>query len=64
MHQNKFLHWAVPILLLLAGCAGEKPESKPIVNTADAKALIEKSLPRNLADRAGWTTDIYARSRY
>ena len=59
MHQNKFLNWVPAILLLLAGCAGEKPEPKPTLKTADAKALIEQSLPRNVADRAGWTTDIY-----
>jgi Protein of unknown function (DUF1615) len=60
MHQNKFLHWVPAILLLLGGCAGEKPEPTPILNTADAKARIEQSLPRNVADRAGWTTDMYS----
>jgi hypothetical protein len=59
MHQNKCLNWMAAILLLLAGCAGEKPEPKPILTTADAKALIEQSLPRNVTDRAGWTTDMY-----
>jgi hypothetical protein len=58
MHQNKFLHW-VPAILLLGGCAGEKSENTPVLKTADAKALIEQSLPRNMADSAGWTTDIY-----
>ena len=59
MHQNKLLNWVPAILLLLGGCAGEKPEPKPVLNTADAKALIEQALPRNVPDRAGWTTDIY-----
>jgi Protein of unknown function (DUF1615) len=59
MHQNKFLDWVPAILLLLGGCAGEKPEPKPALNTADAKTLIQQSLPRTVADRAGWTTDIY-----
>jgi hypothetical protein len=59
MHQNKLLNCVPAILLLLGGCAAEKPETTPAVNTADAKALIEQSLPRNIADRAGWTTDIY-----
>jgi Protein of unknown function (DUF1615) len=60
MHQNKFLHCVPAILLLLGGCAGEKPEPTPSLNTADAKALIEQSLPRNVSDRAGWTTDMYS----
>lgn len=60
MHQNKFLTWVPAMLLLLGGCAGEKPESTPVVNTADAKALIAKSLPRSATDKAGWTTDIYS----
>src|SRR3984957_7093085 len=59
MHQNKLLNWVPAILLLLCGCPAEKPETTPAVNTADAKALTEQSLPRNIADRAGWTTDIY-----
>jgi hypothetical protein len=60
MHQLKFLNWVAAILLLLAGCAGEKPEPKPVVNTADAKALIAKSLPRAASDKPGWTADIYS----
>src|ERR1700679_411293 len=59
MHQNKLLNWVPAILLLLGGLGAEKPESTPAQNTADAKALIEQSQPRNIADRAGWTTDIY-----
>src|SRR6202789_1122878 len=59
MHQNKLLNWVPAILSLLGRLAAEKPESTPAPNTADAKALIEQSLPRNIADRAGWTTDIY-----
>ena len=59
MHQRKLLNWVPAILLLLGGCAGEKPEPTPALNTGDAKASIEKSLPRNVSDRAGWTTDIY-----
>ncbi len=47
------------LLLMLGGCAGEKPVSTPIVNTADAKALIDQALPRNISDRGGWTADIY-----
>src|SRR5229473_2491505 len=60
MHQNKSLHWALTILLTLGGCAGEKRETIPVLNTADAKALIEQSLPPNASDKAGWTADMYA----
>lgn len=60
MHQNKLLNWVPAILLLLGGCAGEKPETTPVLNTADAKALIAQSLPRSASDKAGWTADIYS----
>jgi hypothetical protein len=59
MHQNKFRNWVPAILLLLGGCVGEKPETTPVLNTADAKALIAQSLPRSASDKAGWTADIY-----
>jgi len=32
------------MFLLLGGCAGEQPAPTPVLNTADAKTLIEKSL--------------------
>jgi hypothetical protein len=60
MHQNKFLQCVPAILLLLAGCAGKKPEPTPPLNTADAKALIEQSMPRYASDKAGWTADMYS----
>ncbi|HEX3395175.1 MAG TPA: DUF1615 domain-containing protein [Steroidobacteraceae bacterium] len=60
MHQNHSLHWVLGSFLLLGGCAGEKPAPTPALNTADAKALIEQSLPRHVSDRAGWTADMYA----
>ncbi len=59
MHQYKILNWVSATVLLLGGCAGEKPAVTPPLNTADAKALIERSLPRNVPDRAGWVTDMY-----
>jgi len=58
MHQNKPFHWGA-LILLLGGCAGEQPVSTPTLNTADAKAMIERSLPRGVTDRAGWTADMY-----
>ena len=58
MHHNNSLKWAA-VLLLLGGCAGQKPEPTPTPNTADAKALIEQALPRSASDKPGWTADIY-----
>jgi hypothetical protein len=60
MHQKKSLLWALTVLLTLGGCAGEKPETTPVLKTADAKTLIEQSLPRSASDKAGWTADMYA----
>jgi len=57
MHQiNLILGFA---LLLLAGCAGQQPANTPTTNSADARALIEQSLPPNVTDRNGWSGDIY-----
>ena len=60
MHQNRSLRWVPAMLLMLGGCAGEKPVSTPVVNTADAKALIDRALPRSITDRSGWSTEIYS----
>src|SRR5580692_3741075 len=60
MHQNTASYRVLCILLLLGGCAGEKPAPTPVLNTADAKSQIERSLPRNVSDKAGWTADMYA----
>jgi hypothetical protein len=59
MHQIKILI-GLGTALLLASCAGERPTAAPELNPADARALIEASLPRNVADRTGWTNDMYA----
>ena len=60
MHQKYFRNGLPAILLLLGGCVGEKPETTPVSNTADAKALIEQSLPRSASDKSAWTADIYS----
>src|SRR5277367_5640806 len=60
MHHNQFLKWVPAVLLLLGGCAGEKPEPTPTPGTADAKTLIEQALPRSASDKPGWTADIYS----
>jgi hypothetical protein len=47
--------------MLLASCASAPPESTaPNVRPADAHALIDMSIPRQVTDRAGWNADIYA----
>ena len=44
---------------MLASCAHEPAVTPPGMNTADARALIEHSLPSSLPDRTGWSTDLY-----
>ena len=63
MHQIKVLigvGTVVGTVLLLAGCAGEQPNVAPALSPTDARALIDASMPRNVPDRAGWATDMYA----
>jgi hypothetical protein len=45
---------------LLASCASGPPPAAPPASEAQARATIESALPRTLADRRGWTSDIYA----
>jgi len=46
---------------LLASCASEPPAANPpAISPTDARANIERSLPRTVPDRAGWAADIYA----
>lgn len=54
--------WALlGLTALLSGCAGERAShAAPTVSPAEARELIERSLPRSVSDRAGWTTDLYA----
>ena len=59
MQQAKFTLGGLAALLL-AACAGDQSAEVPRpIKTADAKTLIEQSLPRGVSDRTGWTTDIY-----
>jgi uncharacterized protein DUF1615 len=47
--------------MLLASCASSPPETPPpTIRPADARALIDESIPRHATDRAGWNADIYA----
>jgi hypothetical protein len=47
-------------MALLAGCAGQRHNELPAANPAQARDLIERSLPASVADRAGWTADMYS----
>ncbi|MHB8476132.1 MAG: DUF1615 domain-containing protein [Steroidobacteraceae bacterium] len=49
------------ITALLASCASGPPAAAPAARSADqARAMIEKSVPRTASDRAGWAADMYA----
>ncbi len=46
---------------IVAGCASDRhPRTPPSVAPAEARESIERSLPRSVSDRDGWTTDIHA----
>ena len=46
---------------VLAGCATSDGDTgRPALNAVEARALMLRLLPSNVADRAGWATDIYA----
>jgi hypothetical protein len=64
MHQFNALSAALAIAALLTGCAeappATAPAAAPAVSPIEPRALIEGSLPQNVRDRSGWTTDMYA----
>jgi Protein of unknown function (DUF1615) len=46
---------------LLTSCASRPPASAPpAIGPAQARGMIEGSLPRAVSDRAGWAADMYA----
>jgi hypothetical protein len=46
---------------MLTSCAIAPPVAAPSASSPDqSRALIDRSLPRTLSDRAGWVADIYA----
>lgn len=52
---------SVAFCVAFAGCATSDGDAgRPGLSALDARALIVRLLPPNLADRAGWSTDIYA----
>jgi hypothetical protein len=50
---------SLTLAALLSSCAGEHPTVAPPVNATLAREEIDRSLPRSLPDRAGWTADLY-----
>jgi hypothetical protein len=56
--------WVVVSVAVIASCA-EQPSanSPPRMTPADERAAIDRALPRYVADRSGWITDIYAAFR-
>src|ERR1700678_561323 len=50
--------WLLAATTMLASCAGAPPATPPI-SPADARAMIDRSLPHTLSDRRGWLNDIY-----
>jgi len=56
--NRQFAVWPL-VFLGLAGCA-ERLTAPVVYDTTTARELIDRSLPRNVADRGGWVADIYA----
>jgi hypothetical protein len=49
------------LICLLTSCAsGPPPVAPQPMNPTEARALIERSVPRTVADRRGWAADMYA----
>src|SRR5262249_32957948 len=46
------------LTLFFAGCASERATT-PTISESDARALIREALPSTVADKDGWTEDIY-----
>jgi hypothetical protein len=54
---------ALAVAVVLAGCATTEPSAPPAtqrLSTAEGRALVDRLLPANLADRAGWAADVHA----
>jgi len=52
--------WILAAVALLTSCASERPPGGAVLSPAQARALIDASLPRSVSDREGWVSDIYA----
>jgi len=55
--------WAgLATVLVLTGCASERPgpsQGGPALSPAQARQIIDQSIPQGVSDREGWITDIY-----
>jgi hypothetical protein len=52
--------WLLAPLALLSGCVEERAPSPSVPGVPEAHQLIARALPVKLADRAGWTSDIFS----
>lgn len=53
--------WFLGAAVLAAGCANEPPGKRAVEpRPADSRALVERSLPAGVADRAAWAADMVA----
>jgi hypothetical protein len=59
-HPRRASFLCLALTALAAGCAHDVRPTEPEVSPQDAQALIERALPLNIADRAGWNADIYS----
>jgi hypothetical protein len=59
-HLRRHCHWpwVLGLLFALSGCAS-RPPAPPGPSPDESRALIDRSLPRNVTDRAGWVNDLY-----
>ncbi len=56
--RHRHLAWVLGLAFLLSSCASHPP-TPPGASPAESRALIDRSLPRNISDRAGWVSDLY-----
>jgi hypothetical protein len=57
---SRVLAWMLALIALLPGCASRRSSSeRPVISPAEARASINRLLPKPLPDRAGWVADIY-----
>jgi len=59
--QRSLLPWMLGFAALLTSCASGPPTApSTAITKAEAHALIDGALPRDVSDRAGWAADIQA----